>query len=210
MQKISAETYADLVQTSKVLEQDGYGEKVLLTSDGQIVKIFRLKRLLSGALLYPYAYRFANNAKKIRQRGITTITVDKIAHCRQPKRDLVWYQPIPGDTLRDYCQNTDIATIVESLAQFVAQLHHKGILFRSIHWGNIIVADDLSLGLIDIADIRFQGKPLSLTQRQRNFRHFLRYPADNVIFDTVAAQFWSAYQQAAHLSVAQCQQLQQS
>ncbi|MNN86251.1 hypothetical protein D3C81_2036490 [compost metagenome] len=35
-----------------------------------------------------------------------------------------------------------------------------------------------SLGLIDIADMRVQGRPLSKAQRLRNFRHLLRYHDD--------------------------------
>ncbi|MEA3465304.1 MAG: toluene tolerance protein [Thermodesulfobacteriota bacterium] len=207
MEKVSAEAYAELIRSCKVLERDGYGEKVLLSDDGLIIKIFRLKRLFSGALLFPYARRFAANAKRLQQRNITSISVLKLGHCQQPKRDLVWYQPIAGETLRDYCRSHGIESLVETLAQFVAELHHKGILFRSLHWGNIIVADDLSLGLIDIADMRFYAKPLTLTQRQRNFHHMLRYAEDRTFFHQVADEFWSCYQTADNLSAAQCQQL---
>ena len=208
MEKVSADTYAELIRSSKVLERDGYGEKVFLSDDGQIIKIFRLKRLFSSALFFPYARRFAVNAKRLKQRNVPTVEVLKLGHCCQPKRDLVWYQPIAGETLRDYCQTHGIESIVDTLARFIAEIHYKGILFRSLHWGNIIVADDLSLGLIDIADMCFYPRPLTLTQRQRNFRHMLRYAVDQTFFHQVAAEFLSCYQTAANLSAAQCQQLQ--
>ncbi|MEA3545590.1 MAG: toluene tolerance protein, partial [Thermodesulfobacteriota bacterium] len=175
MEKISVAAYADLIQSCKVLEKDGHGEKVLLADNGQIIKIFRRKRLLSSALFFPYVRRFASNAKRLQRLDIHTITVLKFAHCCQPKRDLVWYEPIAGETLRNYCQLEKSELIIETLARFVAELHQKGILFRSLHWGNIIVAVDLSLGLIDIADIRFYRQSLSPTLRQRNFSHLLRY-----------------------------------
>lgn len=210
MEKVTAEAYAELIRSCKLLEQDGYGEKVLLSDAGLIIKIFRLKRLFSGALLFPYARRFAANAKRLQQRNITTVRVLKLGHCCQPKRDLVWYQPIAGETLRDYCQTHGIESIVETLARFVAELHHKGILFRSLHWGNIIVDDDLSLGLIDIADMRFYAKSLTLTQRQRNFRHMLRYAVDHELFDVHADMFWIGYAAASNLSWQQCRRLRQS
>jgi len=210
MEKISAADYAALITSCKVLEKDGYGEKVLLSPDGLIIKIFRLKRFFSGALLYPYVRRFATNAKRLRQRNIHTVNIVKIGRCRQPKRDLVWYQPIVGETLRDYCQSHGIELVVEKLAQFIAELHHKGILFRSLHWGNIIVMDDLTLGLIDIADFRFYSKPLTVTQRQRNFHHMLRYAVDREFFEQIADEFWSYYRAAANLSAVHSQQLKKS
>ena len=210
MEKVSPKAYVELINSCQVLEKDGYGEKVLLSDGGQIIKIFRRKHLLSKALLFPYVRRFAANAKRLQQRNIPTITVLKLGHCWQPKRDLVWYQPIVGETLRDYCETNGITSIIENLAKFVAELHHKGILFRSLHWGNIIVMDDLTLGLIDIADIRFYRQPLTLTQRQRNFRHMLRYVVDQKYFDQAAAVFWSCYQTATTLSSVQCQRLQNS
>ena len=209
MENVSAQAYAELIRSCKVLEKDAHGEKVLLADDGQIVKIFRRKRLLSSAMFFPYVRRFASNAKRLQQRNIPTITILKLGHCPQPKRDLVWYQPIAGETLRDHCQTAKIELIIEPLAQFVAELHHKGILFRSLHWGNIIVSADLTLGLIDIADIRFYRRPLTLIQRQRNFHHMLRYAIDREIFAKYADEFWASYDIANDLSVSHCQLLRQ-
>ncbi|MBW2186719.1 MAG: toluene tolerance protein [Deltaproteobacteria bacterium] len=210
MESISAETYDQLICSATILEKDGHGEKVLLTEDGSIVKIFRLKRLLSGAIFYPYVRRFSDNAKRLQQRDVLTIDIMKLGRCRQPKRDLVWYRPIAGQTFRDYCQQNGMDSMVESFARFIALLHHKGILFRSIHWGNIIVTDELDLGLIDIADIRFYRRSLTLKQRQRNFRHMLRYAVDLCFFNENSTLFWSVYQKSSHMMAEQCQQLQNS
>jgi len=210
MESISSATFNQLVQSSTVLEKDGHGEKVLLTEDGLIVKIFRRKRLLSGALFYPYVRRFSDNARRLQQRDILTVDIVTLARCRQTKRDLVWYRPIEGQTFRDHCQQHGMDEIVKTFARFVAQLHQKGILFRSIHWGNIIVTDRLDLGLIDIADIRFYRRPLTVRQRQRNFRHMLSYVSDKDSFMTCNENFWPCYQDAAQLTTSQCQQLKDS
>ncbi|MCD6527976.1 MAG: hypothetical protein J7K75_13400 [Desulfuromonas sp.] len=209
MEDVSAEAYAELIRSCRVLEKDGHGEKVLLNDDGQIIKIFRRKRLLSSALFYPYARRFAANAKRLLQRDIPTVIVTKLGRCRQPKRDLVWYQLLAGETLREYCQQHDPEAMISSLGVFVATLHQRGVLFRSLHWGNVIVQPDLSLGLIDIADLRFYRRPLSVEQRARNFRHMLRYRADRELFDLHADTFWTAYSDASNLPEADCLQLRQ-
>ena len=57
-------------------------------------------------------------------------------------------------------------------------LHEKGILFRSIHLGNILVLENGGFGLIDIADMSLQRRPLGLFKRARNFRHLLHDRAD--------------------------------
>jgi hypothetical protein len=57
-------------------------------------------------------------------------------------------------------------------------LHDKGILFRSIHLGNILVLEHGGFGLIDIADMSIQRRPLGLLKRARNFRHLLHDKAD--------------------------------
>ncbi|MDY0189378.1 MAG: lipopolysaccharide kinase InaA family protein [Desulfuromonas sp.] len=206
--KVSSAEYADLLSSSSILEQDGHGVKVLYNVSGQIIKIFRRKRLLSGALFFPYAQRFAANAQRLHRLRIPTIEVIKLGRCNDPKRDLVWYQPLAGVSLREYCRTQGVKRIVDVLAQFIAELHHKGVLFRSVHWGNIIVTDESSVGLIDIADIRFYCRSLTLKQRQRNFRHMLRYSEDQKFFQDVADEFWSSYTAAAHLTAAQIESLQ--
>ncbi len=208
MEKVSSTEYAELVSSCSILEQDGYGAKVLFNNSGQIIKIFRRKRLLSGALFFPYAQRFVANAQRLQRLVVPTIDVVKLGHCDNPKRDLVWYQLLVGVTLRDYCQTHGARSIVDILAQFIAALHHKGILFRSVHWGNIIVSEESTLGLIDIADIRFYRSALTLKQRQRNFRHMLRYTIDRKFFAEVAVDFWSSYAAAANLTPVQIQSLQ--
>ncbi|OQY23502.1 MAG: hypothetical protein B6I37_05245 [Desulfobacteraceae bacterium 4572_35.2] len=200
MESISAEKYNQLIRSSTILEKDGHGEKVLLTAEGDIVKIFRRKRLLSSALLFPYASRFVNNARRLQRLNVPTVSDLRLGHCCDPVRDLVWYRPLPGITLRQYCMKDGSESIMDILAKFVASLHSKGVLFRSLHWGNIIVMEDLSLGLIDIADMRFYRRSLTVAERVRNFRHMLRYNDDQRFFNSMAEPFWAHYQDASKLS----------
>jgi len=50
----------------------------------------------------------------------------------------------------------------------------RGIYFRSLHLGNIVLTPEGSLGLIDIADLSFQRRPLSKAKARRNLAHFTR------------------------------------
>ena len=52
---IDYQTYMVLREGAEVLEVDHCGEKVLRLRDGNILKLFRRKRLISSALWYPYA-----------------------------------------------------------------------------------------------------------------------------------------------------------
>ena len=68
---------------------------------------------------------------------------------------------------------------MESFVHFFAELHDKGVFFRSIHLNNVIVSDDSNkLGLIDFADMKISSKGLSSAMRLRNFKHLTRYKAD--------------------------------
>jgi serine/threonine protein kinase len=68
---------------------------------------------------------------------------------------------------------------MESFVRFFAELHDKGVFFRSIHLNNIILSEDLkTLGLIDLADVKITSKGLSRAMRLRIFKHLTRYKAD--------------------------------
>lgn len=63
-----------------------------------------------------------------------------------------------------------------SLAQYsrqVAKLFDHGMIFRSLHTGNVIVMPDGELGLIDFSDMRFYPWSLGRTLRQRGVRKML-------------------------------------
>lgn len=71
------------------------------------------------------------------------------------------------------------SALLEQLAGFFRNLHRKGIYFRSMHLGNIVLTPSGTLGLIDIADLAFQSRALSHNKASRNLAHFERYLKHN-------------------------------
>jgi len=62
--------------------------------------------------------------------------------------------------------------ILEKLGRVIATLHAKGVYFRSLHMGNIVLTPVAEFGLIDIADLHVERKSLSYYKILRNFQHF--------------------------------------
>jgi tRNA A-37 threonylcarbamoyl transferase component Bud32 len=178
MTPLSHEQFLLLRDKAEVLEADSHGEKVLRLADGNMLKLFRRKRLLSSTALYPYAQRFANNAETLKRRGILCPKILKVFRIAQIQRDAVHYEPLPGITLRQIDDEPTRSILRPRLGEFIAQLHAKGILFRSLHLGNIVLTPEGQLGLIDIADLRAQYSALGKFKRMRNFQHILRDPRD--------------------------------
>ena len=196
MQSLDHNAYLALREGAEVLEADRFGDKVLRLRDGNFLKLFRRKRLLTSAVLWPYAQRFENNAKALQQRGIPCPKVLSVYRITYIQRDAVYYEPLPGQTLRQLIVQPELAPVLrEQLGQFVAHLHECGVYFRSLHLGNIVLTPENQLGLIDIADMKCQRRPLSLQKRMRNFQHMLRYQQDGLreqnlarLFDSYNAQ----------------------
>ncbi|MFC5696837.1 toluene tolerance protein [Pseudomonas sp. GCM10022186] len=181
MQELDHEMYLKLSASAAVLERDKYGDKVLRLKDGSFFKLFRRKRVLSSAMLYPYAQRFADNAHLLKSRKVPCPSVLGVYRVSSLSRDLVHYAPLPGETLRHLYRNSDnpeLQGLRKRLGAFVAGLHDQGIYFRSLHLGNIVLTPDDQLGLIDIADLKGQGTALGKNKRLRNFKHLLRYAED--------------------------------
>ena len=177
MQPLSPERYRQLREGAEVVEADSHGEKVLRLGDGNYLKLFRRKRLISSALLWPYAQRFADNARRLEQLGVPCPRIIATYRIAALQRDLVHYKPLPGLTLRQLRDGQGQAPddLLEQLAAFIARLHQAGIYFRSLHLGNILLTPDGDFGLIDFLDLRFKGRPLGRMLVRRNFRHLQRY-----------------------------------
>jgi tRNA A-37 threonylcarbamoyl transferase component Bud32 len=178
LEQLTKAEFNALIDQPTILEKDGYGAKVLLSNDDKIIKIFRRKRNISSAVFSPYAQRFKNNAEKLTQLGIITVAVERIAYCQELKKHLIIYPLLAGHTLRELLQEQYSASLIKQLGGFIAQLHERGIYFRSLHLGNILLTEHKQLALIDVADLRITKKPLSINLRVRNFAHFFRYPQD--------------------------------
>ena len=96
------------------------------------------------------------------------------------------YRPLYGQPLEEVfadAKATERDDLLRKTAEFLADLHRRGVLFRSLHMGNIILGTDGVLGLIDVADMRLKGRPLTIRERKRNWRHFLRRPSDRCVLE---------------------------
>jgi hypothetical protein len=182
MHKLDHSDYLALRENCKVIEQDGFGDKVMILQDGTFLKLFRRKRLITSAAIWPYAQRFADNAKKLEELGIPCPKIIQVYRIPSIERDAVHYHPLPGTTLRDLHQG--IAEYPEDLRErflkFVEHIQDLGVYFRSIHLGNVVLTPEEELGLIDISDMKIFNRPLSQWQRKRNFEHMVRDPEDTL------------------------------
>lgn len=178
MRRIDHQTYMVMREGAEVLEADHYGDKVLRLSDGTFLKLFRRKRLLSSAAWYPYAQRFVDNAVGLQRIGVPVPAIIDVVRIPSISRDAVHYHPLEGETFRSLArQDLDEETkarLKNLFVDFVCALHDKGVYFRSLHLGNVVLLPDGRIGLIDIADLRLFVRPLRRMMRQRNMRHMQR------------------------------------
>lgn len=182
MRALAYSDYQALRRDAEVIEADFFGDKVLRLTDGNFMKLFRRKRLISSAAFFPYAKRFANNALTLRKRGIPCPDVLDTYRVADIARDVVHYQPLPGLTLRQLIADPthfQDATLLRTFGRFVAELHNQGIYFRSLHLGNVVMTPENELGLIDIADMKTLRRPLRKNLCLRNFQHMRRYKRDH-------------------------------
>lgn len=191
---------------ARVIERDPRGVKVLQLPNGEYMKVFRLRHRLSWARFQGYAQRFSRHASKLTALGIPTIRViacyevknsrlldyplvkDLLSETAQVSAPLshtfvVHYAPLPGKTLKDMLDQQQLQTEhVIQLGAFIAELHEKGIHFRSLHLGNIVLTPEGRMGLIDIADMKIYPWALWFGTRLRSFRHLTRYARMNEPF----------------------------
>jgi hypothetical protein len=201
---MSSKEYSQLTHGATELERDRHGVKVLLTPDKHIIKLIRIKRWFSLSAIYPYSLRFKQNAERLIAMGITCVTVKRVFYCHAIKRHGVIYSLMEGDSLEKIAAREGISDdLFLRLAEFIALLHRKGVYFRSLHLGNILLLPEGGLGLIDVADMRFSRSPLRVDQRKRNFRHLLRNSEHRKVFSEFGLErFLDLYSNAAGLDQA--------
>ena len=183
-----------------VIEEDGLGPKVLRLQDGSFLKLFRARRWYTSGMFNPYSERFVSNSEQLRRLGIASPTILGL-YCLQDGSSAVHYRPLPGLTLRQALQSLDSSlreSLIERFGRFMAQLHERGVYFRSLHLGNVLLLEDGEFGLIDVADMRIFPSALRNTLRQRNLKHMQRYSQDrNWLFETHFEQLINGYASVA-------------
>lgn len=181
MKRIDAVQLDTLLQGAKTIEEDGLGIKVARLGDGDFLKLYRRKRLLSSDLWDLPAQRFADNAQGLLRLGITAPKVLDVLMISERRLSAVRYQPLPGDTLRNSLRQLDAeprTALVKQFGTFLGELHQLGVYFRSLHLGNVLLLPDGSFGLIDLSDMKLESRPLAPWKRRRNLQHILRYSED--------------------------------
>lgn len=183
--------YRQLREQADVIAADQFGDKVLKLANGNYLKLFRVKHLVTSARLFPYWRRFYKNTLRLTKLGIPTLSVIEVLKLPHLDRTAVHYQPLPGNTLREVGPLD--AALVAQLGAFIRHCHNNGVFLRSLHLGNVVQTPAGELGLIDVADMRVYPWPLISQQRFRNYYHLCRYEEDRLRIlphlDTFVEQF---------------------
>ncbi len=160
--------------------------KVFEKKSDTIIKLFYAKKTLwSSDHIYPRARRFAANVKKLHAHGFSVPIISETQFCPDLKIHLLYYAKLAGQDVRYLAKNGHADTIT-AVAKLLADLHGKGIFFRSIHLENLLYDQNSStFSLLDVTDVRFKNYSLSVYLRYRNIRHLLQEPHDQ--------QIWKAY-----------------
>lgn len=184
--RLSQAALNQMIEGARVLEADSFGPKVYLLQNGNILKLFRRKRIFSSAMFRPYSKRFIDNAVELQKLGVPTLQVLQYYRLQTPGMTAVLYQPLPGETLRQIANKEGFSwpQALPDLVGLIRSLHKSGIYFRSLHLGNIVVTPDNRMGLIDVADMRFLRAPLPRHLVKRNLQHFARYIARENLNDS--------------------------
>ncbi|WP_263143328.1 lipopolysaccharide kinase InaA family protein [Pseudomonas sp. RIT-PI-AD] len=178
MRIVTANELQIWLSQGELLEKDSFGPKVVKLASGELLKIFRARgnRLLNR--LRPAARRFQHHAERLQGLGIhTPHIVDCYWLDREQAVSACLYRPLVGQPLDSLYRQSRSAfdSQLPALARYILELHRRGIYFRSLHLGNILLTPEGEFGLIDFLDMRFKGRPLGRTLVQRNFEHLRNY-----------------------------------
>ena len=197
---LTDEWLQQMCHEGEIIEQDPRGPKVIRLQDGNFLKIFRARRLFSGARMYSHARRFYRNALRLQALNIPTVTVKSLHHLSHSGHTAVVYRPLAGETLRQLMAN-DLARLyplAAKLGTFLATLHDRGVHFHSLHSGNLLLMPNNEFGLIDVSDMTIYAWPLMCATRIRSFMRLGKYKEEMAVLDK---DFWQSvmqgYQQAS-------------
>ncbi|HSH72223.1 MAG TPA: toluene tolerance protein [Methylophilaceae bacterium] len=181
---ITADAYKQLLQSStEILEQDQHGIKVVRLSNGDILKTFRVKHLISSARFFSYARSFCRNAERLKILAVPTVQIKHLYHFKESTNTVVIYQPLVGETVKHLLDKKMLTEeLAEKLGKFIADLHDSGVYFRGLHLGNIVLTPTGDFGLIDISEMSIFPWRLGCRRRLRNFARFWRAFEDKFSF----------------------------
>jgi len=209
METLSAVQFQALVQHGTALKRMRQGVKVWRLADGRIVKLFRPRGRFSRSRLYPPNRRFARNARRLCDRGFVTVQVERLFFNRDNDCYAVVYPELPGLTLEALLTTgTARSELLRQLAALMARLHRAGVVFRSLHLGNLLLSGG-ELALIDVQELTIRPWPLGVGARVRNFAHLLRREQDqHLLAENALVELLQVYLAESGLSAAAQTRLQ--
>jgi hypothetical protein len=202
MKTVTPSQYSAMVEAATVLDAaDDEPPAVLRTADDRIVKIFRRSRGPLADRLWPYAARFASNARRLARRGVVTVAVEGVFRCPGLGMDFVVYPMLPGDSLRDLAADPPrLRDALSGLPGYIARLQRRGVHFRGLHLGNVLYQGPDRYALLDVGYLRLLQWPLDVRSRASNFRNIMRYDRDlDLLVNFGLEEFMARYLEAARL-----------
>ncbi|MBN1684320.1 MAG: hypothetical protein JW855_02645 [Gammaproteobacteria bacterium] len=194
---ISLYDFTKLINQSKTLEKCNFGEKILITPDEKMIKIFYRKKKRLFTFPYSGAKKFIKKTWRLHKKKIDTIIPEAIYHCPENKCDLVIYPVIQGISVRNLVYQGN-KKILKELAAFLAYLHKKNIYFRKGHLGTFMLHSNGRFALIDVANTRFL---ITLKRRAKSIAFLLTHRDDVEIIKKYGYEkFITHYLDAAKLS----------
>lgn len=163
---------------NKYIEKaDDLGHRKTFHKKNEIIKIFNVRGLISSGFFNTYASRIIKNSLKLKKYDIPSIEItNELVFQYNRRLSGVSYKYIPGTTYRDLSHKITMDMITD-LANYISNIHKKGIYFRAMHLDNILLHNK-KLFLIDIAKIHFYPWPLFVFTRARAFRRMIKYQDD--------------------------------
>ena len=175
---VSAAEFTEHCRSGRVVAVK-FGQPAMLAHEDTagtplLTKIWHRRQLFTSDRVIPYHHRFRRALEALRALDVRVPRYRCHGHVVGGRARFVVYEPLPGLPLRsDYG-----AVRIPDLAELVSSLHARGVFFRGLHLGNVILGPDGSLGLIDVQDIRFFRRPLGRRRRERNIGILCAHPAD--------------------------------
>ena len=181
---LTVDGYRALLKTAgKILERNEEGVKVARLENGDILKVFRVKHLISSAHIFSYGRSFCRNSQRLAAMNIPTVQVKHLYHLQGSSSSAVIYKPLEGETVMELLRSQRLNEVLsERLGGFIAHLHDSGVYFRGLHMGNIVLTPSGDFGLIDISEMTIFPWRLSCHRRLRNFARFWRTLEDKFTF----------------------------
>jgi len=200
---ISSREFYDICnnQNHKIIKFGKVNQPKVYEKDGHtIIKLFYPKqRLLSSDRIKPRAMRFYNNVKSLHTHGYDVPQVNKVQFCPELKMYVIYYHKIQGDDVRTLAKQGNL-NIIYNVAHLLADLHKNGIFFRSIHLENLLSKPDGNIALLDLTDVTFKSRALTIYRRYRNIKHLFQEPNDRELWQAFGVKnFLDAYFKSAKL-----------